>query len=524
LQGIAVSLGAALLDDGRGELRQVAETLARADLDDHLRLELLARLLAEEPVALILDDFERNLTEGGAAFRDAAVAEYLRHLLGNTRCGCLLLTSRHPLPGMGAHLREIPVSPLSRAESRKLLRRLEGLRAQDPAGLERVLRVIGGHPRMLEFLDGLLRGGVGRLPHVTHKLQETMRAAGLGPEGSLDDMNLEEGIRQALLLGARDVLLEELLDIVRAEGLEEVLLQVCVSNLPVSPAGAAHMLADGPASEGVSFVEPALRRLEQLSLVFRFPDGLAWVHRWTAEGLARGASGAAQRRRANHAGRYRWWRVEHESHALEDAWEAVRNHLAGGDFDAATRIAHACCDALRRFHQSAGIAALAGEVLESLPPDHSGYGAIADEEGQAYLALGFTQRAVERYQGLLQLYQERSQAEPDRADYQRDLSVSYNKVGDLYRALGLGEQARAAYQNSLQIRERLAQAEPDRADYQRDLSVSLVKVALAEGGHLKKKLLTRALSILNELKATGRLAPVDEPMIAAIEDLLRGDD
>ena len=28
-----------------------------------------------------------------------------------------------------------------------------------------------------------------------------------------------------------------------------------------------------------------------------------------------------------------------------------------------------------------------------------------------------------------------AQAEPDRADYQRDLSVSYNKLADLYRAL-----------------------------------------------------------------------------------------
>ena len=65
-----------------------------------------------------------------------------------------------------------------------------------------------------------------------------------------------------------------------------------------------------------------------------------------------------------------------------------------------------------------------------------------------------------------------AESEPDRADYQRDLSVSYNKVGDLYRALGQGEPAREAYLKSLAIRERLAQAEPDRADYQRDLSVS----------------------------------------------------
>ena len=60
---------------------------------------------------------------------------------------------------------------------------------------------------------------------------------------------------------------------------------------------------------------------------------------------------------------------------------------------------------------------------------------------------------------------------PDRADYQRDLSVSYDKLGDLLQALGQGEAARQYYQQALEIRQRLAVAEPDRADYQRDLSV-----------------------------------------------------
>lgn len=45
-----------------------------------------------------------------------------------------------------------------------------------------------------------------------------------------------------------------------------------------------------------------------------------------------------------------------------------------------------------------------------------------------------------------------------------------NKMGDLFRALGQGEEARQAFGKSLAIRERLAPAEPDRADYQRDLS------------------------------------------------------
>ncbi|MBM3729046.1 MAG: tetratricopeptide repeat protein, partial [Acidobacteria bacterium] len=66
--------------------------------------------------------------------------------------------------------------------------------------------------------------------------------------------------------------------------------------------------------------------------------------------------------------------------------------------------------------------------------------------------------------------------EPDRADYLRDLSVSFNKLGDLMRALGQGAEARRYYEQALAIRQRLVDQEPDRADYLRDLSVSFERM------------------------------------------------
>ena len=48
------------------------------------------------------------------------------------------------------------------------------------------------------------------------------------------------------------------------------------------------------------------------------------------------------------------------------------------------------------------------------------------------------------------------------ADYQRDLSVSYNKMGDLYRALGQGEQARGADQRVVKEGPRLPTSAPER--------------------------------------------------------------
>jgi hypothetical protein len=86
-------------------------------------------------------------------------------------------------------------------------------------------------------------------------------------------------------------------------------------------------------------------------------------------------------------------------------------------------------------------------------------------------------------------------------------------MGDLYRALGQGEEARQAYAKSLAITERLAAAEPDRAHYQRDLVVSLVKLSESETGSNASRALTCALGIVEDLSASGRLAPTDAWMI-----------
>jgi tetratricopeptide (TPR) repeat protein len=139
-------------------------------------------------------------------------------------------------------------------------------------------------------------------------------------------------------------------------------------------------------------------------------------------------------------------------------------------------------------------------------------------QAKAHLALGFTQRALERYEAMLDARQARAETEPDRADYQRDLSVSYERMGDLYRALGQGDNAREAYLKALAIAERLAQAEPDRDDYQVDLVVSLVQVGTIGRS---RELVERALAVLRTLHEDGRLPPQDEPKIAAAEELLR---
>jgi len=563
LRAIGQAVGLALLPGGQ-EGGDLAEPLLRQELDDPLRLRLLEQALALRPLLLVLDDFEQNLSRGGEAFLDPDTAHWLDTLVAAAGRGRLLLTCRHPLPGGGSGLLEVPLGPLSGAETRKLLQRLPGLRQLPEAEVAVALRAIGGHPRLLEFLDALLSQGQGRLPAVTRRLRHLLAEAGLALDAA--PAPLEERLSQALALGARDVLLEELLAIARQRGDDGVLLQLAVSNLPLAPEGLARMLA------GVleaAAVRPALERLAALSLVVRLGEGEVWVHRWTAEGLARGSEAGELAERCRRAGDYRIWRVQNETGDLADGIEAVRNYLRGGQLDQAAAEGQACLAALERFGQRIGCATLAAEVLETLPVDHGGFGPIADAEARAHLALGLTDRAFARYQQLLEkaerlakaepdradyqrdlsvsynkmgdLYRALGQgegarqmylkdleiaerlakAEPDRADYQRDLSVSYNRMGDLYRALGQGEGARQAYQGALEIAERLAKAEPDRADYQRDLVVSLERIATAAAPPSRPPL-ERALAILLALEAEGRLAPADQPMIEDLRQRLAG--
>jgi TIR domain-containing protein/CHAT domain-containing protein/AAA ATPase-like protein len=379
LTDIATAVGTALRETKRPAAMDLGANLLRANLDDRERPMLLAKVLAQEPVLLVLDDFEQNLTDGGGAFRDPDVAAQLRSLAEQAQRGRLLLTYRYPVPDTADLFRGISVGPLSAAETRKKLLRLPGLLGRDAREIATALRVIGGHPRMLEFLDALLLDGSERLGPVSRRLAALAVAARVDIADTT--ATLADATRITLQLGARDVLLEGLLDIARGQGTAEVLLQAAVSNLPVSVAGLARMLAnDGPGDP--TSVRAALKRLEALSLVYRFPDGDALVHRWTADALGELEERTAVQVRRVRAGDYRMWRVENESHALDDAVEALRNYLTAEAWDAAAEVARDVFAALERFRQSVTIAALAAEVLESLPEIHLSFAAIADAEAR----------------------------------------------------------------------------------------------------------------------------------------------
>jgi tetratricopeptide (TPR) repeat protein len=516
---LATRVGAQLLGHHSAALDRLGDILLRQELPDEVRLVKLQELLAGHRVLLVLDNFEDNLVVGGGDFLDSTIESVLLMLMRVAQRGKLLVTSRYPVPMGREWLVEEPLGPLSLTETRKLFYRLPSLANAAPETLGLVLRHIGGHPRLLEYLDALLHQGTARLPEVTRRLRAQAQELGLTPEQLSGD--LEQSMRNSLWLGAEDILLDQLLDIIQAiPEASETLFQASVFALPVPIQGLAGALVGSsePTPAQIEAMQQTIRPLIDSSLLTPLDNGRVWVHRWTAQHLKTHMGDATFRACCQRAGEYLL-----VSRSLRDAVEAVRCFLEAQAFDRATDVAGAILDFMGRYGQLADVAAFAAEVLVALPPVHARYAHLCMYEADALRQLGATRKAFERYQEAMTILKSRVEAEPDRADYQRDLSVSYNKLGDLLQALGQGEAARQYYQQTLEIRQRLVAAEPDRADYQWDLVVSLLRMAAVEPDNSTEHR-TRALAILRDLHATDRLFPEQEHWMRELEQELRTED
>ena len=435
-----------------------------------MRRHLISALLANYPVLLVFDNFEDNLTLGGAGFLDPATAQLMEQLYRASRRGKVLVTSRYPLPDADAWLASEAPGPLSPAQTGKLVLRLTALSpagcggdAGDPAGDR------GVTPRMLEYLDAILRQGKARMPDVADRLRRQAKLQEL----DLDDtgVELDEAVRIALQVGAGDILLKELLALVAEhEGDIETLYQASVFPHPVSVEGLAFCMAGGNEANRlrVRKTRSAVERLVQASLLTRTAEDDVWVHRWTAEIMRSGIEGAAYRNYCRLGGVY----LTSRKRTVSEALDAVGLFVAADEFDQAVAQGVGLCRYLTQYGQVTDLVAVARELLGRLPQEHPDYVIFLASEAEALQSLGLSVQAMTNYSRMVETLQQRALANPDRADFQRDLSVSYNKMGDLMRALGKGEQAQTYFQKALEIRERLASQEPDRADFQRDLSVS----------------------------------------------------
>jgi tetratricopeptide (TPR) repeat protein len=235
-----------------GTLADALVAAARSDLPWSDRLAILrADVLGVLPSLVVLDNFEDNLLHEGpeVTVRDPILAELLADWVRDPGQSRLLVTCRYPftLPG-GAEsgLTFKAVGPLSAAETGKLVWSLPALDRLTPEEVERVWRLVGGHPRSLEYLDALLSNGVGRYPDITRRLNQAV-AGRLGPENASAffeaEWKLDDAMAEVATIAADDVLLEQLLSALDAtEGARALLVGMSVYREPVDINGALYQV------------------------------------------------------------------------------------------------------------------------------------------------------------------------------------------------------------------------------------------------------------------------------------------
>ena len=229
---------------------QVTRAISAAehpDLSPADRLALLREnLLDSFPLLIVLDNFEDNLEGDGTEFGvgDTALAELLSSWMADPAASRFLITCRHPftLPeSRQTRLLFKSLGPLSAAETGKLVWSLPALDRLSREEVEKVWRLLGGHPRSLEYLDALLSQGIGRYPDITERLNRSLvetlgsadAAAILSAEHTLD-----EALAGTVSIAADDVILPQLIARLRkTEGARELLIGASTFRQPVAMDG-----------------------------------------------------------------------------------------------------------------------------------------------------------------------------------------------------------------------------------------------------------------------------------------------
>jgi hypothetical protein len=278
--GLFGAVAAAVAADSR--LGEVAEVLRSPGVEDTAKLGLVGGVLRQARLVVLFDDFEQNLTEGGAAFADPGFQTAFAGLSEATGVGKLLVTCRYPLPAGPVRFARVKVGALSDAELARLLHRLPGLRSVSVGERRFVVRAIGGHPRLLEFVDALVRGEAARLREVDQLLRRLAADHGIDVD---DDRSLAEAVEDAMLLGSRDILLRELVATLSSDD-RELLFQAARSRAPMSPSDlAVARWGTEVGTETRISVGRSVRRLANLTLVDQAESGDLLIHPWIADAL-----------------------------------------------------------------------------------------------------------------------------------------------------------------------------------------------------------------------------------------------
>ena len=127
--------------------------------------------------------------------------------------------------------------------------------------------------------------------------------------------------------------------------------------------------------------------------------------------------------------------------------------------------------------------------------------------------------ALPQFQASLEIREVIARGDPDNVGWQADLALALERVGSVFAELSRNEEAEAAYERALTIYATLLARAPDSASLLFGSAMPLIRLGIlhrASGAIYYEK----ALAILKQLDATGRLDPRRRSMIDEIEKQL----
>lgn len=400
------------------------------------------------PILLVLDNAEDNLDDRHR-IADADLAAFLDRWHAHGR---LLITSRHPFPveGVTAH----HVGPLSWPETRKLMWRLPALDALSPTERWLAWSQLGGHPRALEYLDAVLRGGEARFADVTARLA----AARAGRH--VDTGGLDAAVAEVGSLIADDVLLPDLLARLDAVPIARPLLvRASVYRRPVIRTGLDWQVAkvvedtdeadlDHPPLTVPAGVDDAIDLLTRLGLLAPTEDGYL-VHRWTAGALHDLTPRDVLVDAHDRAQAFRWWFVRatarHKLADIEQMLEARHHSSAAGDVSTAIELTRVVSGELLTRGYWAWAEQLCEEMLGSLEATERQDAGIMLQLAKIRHARGDTDHAEHLLDEALSVFVDRGD-HSNAAATRHQLALIAEHREDLYTAKQLYLETLATYE------------------------------------------------------------------------------
>ncbi|WP_149262445.1 CHAT domain-containing protein, partial [Actinomadura sp. K4S16] len=384
----------------RGEtgFEQAVQVLTDPGVEDTGKVAIIGQVLRQVPLLVVFDDFEQNLTDDGTAFTDPGFADIFTAMCEQAQRGKILVTCRYPLPDMSL-LHQVALPPLSTAELRRMLLRMPKLATLPPEDRRVLVGAIGGHPRLIEFVNALLSHGRGNLFDVTRKLRDLATSQGIVLTGTRP---LAQAVDEAMLLGTRDILLGHLLTLLTEEQIE-VLLQAAVSTAPMSPLDLTRALHDAPTLDRQRRVTIAIHRLTDLTLLSPAPDSEIVMHPWiaAAANLHQVDQSDQSDQRHRRALAMRNARFQDGRGSYEDLLDIARHHAALREYDDLAGYAYQAAVAIAAQLGELSVTAFLGEIIPLTPHDHRSRLRLLDREATALIRTGNLQTAATRVHAAL---------------------------------------------------------------------------------------------------------------------------